>query len=66
MVFVWQVLTDSDAMTFGKRLLFTIAFPFGQYFIGTSLGNVIRYKQKMASQFDAEYDDEEEYDDYDY
>ena len=66
MIFVWQVLADSDAMTLGKRILFTIAFPFGQYFIGTVLGRVIRYKQKMASQFDAEYDDDdEEYDDYD-
>jgi hypothetical protein len=51
MVFVYNVINDAAAMRGGKLLLFSIVFPFGQYYIGTYLANVIRHMQSREDTF---------------
>lgn len=51
MYFVYKVISDADVMRGGKLLLYTIAFPFGQYFIGTYLVNVVKHMQAKEDTF---------------
>lgn len=60
MLFVWNVLTTCDAMTTFKRVLFSVFYPFGQFFIGKYLSTVIRNSTKLASTYESEYDEEDD------
>lgn len=51
MVFVYNVIHDADAVRGGKLILFSIAFPFGQYYIGNYLANVVRHMQSKEDTF---------------
>lgn len=51
MVFVYNVIHDADAVRGGKLILFTIAFPFGQYYVGNYLANVVRHMQNKEDTF---------------
>lgn len=51
MVFVYNVINDAAALRGGKLLLFSVAFPFGQYYVGTYLANVIRHMQSKEDTF---------------
>lgn len=42
-IFVFNVLHDVDVMRGAKLLIFAIAYPFGQYWIGAYLNNVLRH-----------------------
>ena len=63
MFLVWRIMSDSDDNATVKSIIFGILFPFGQYYIGNYLGNVVRHNQKKVRQFDAEYDEDDDYDD---
>ena len=69
MYLVFNVMYNSDNTSLAKPIIFALLFPFGQYYVGTFLGNVVNHNQKKIAQFEAEYEDEydeydEEYDDY--
>ena len=64
MFLTWKIMYDSDNTSTVNPVIFGILVPFGQYYIGTYLGNVVRHNQKKVSQFEADYDDEDEYEDY--
>lgn len=51
MIFVYTVINDTGAVKGFKLLLYTIAFPFGQYFIGAYLGNIVRHMQQKEDTF---------------
>jgi carbon starvation protein CstA len=51
MMFVYTVIHDADALRGAKLLFYTIAFPFGQYFIGAYLPNIIRHAQAKEDTF---------------
>lgn len=51
MLFVYTVIHDADACQGVKLILLTIAFPFGQYYIGTMLVNVIRHMKEQEATF---------------
>lgn len=49
-IFVYTVIHDADVMHGFKLILFSVAYPFGQYYIGAYLSNVVRHmKQKEAT-----------------
>lgn len=51
MIFVYTVIHDTGAVEGFKLWLLVIAFPFGQYYIGTYLHNVIRTMQEREATF---------------
>lgn len=51
MIFVYTIIHDADVMHGVKLLLCAIAFPFGQYYIGNYLTNVIRHMNKQEETF---------------
>ena len=51
MVFVYNVIHDADALRGGKLILFSVAFPFGQYYVGQYLANVVRHMQAKEDTF---------------
>lgn len=51
MIFVYNVINDAQALTGGKLILYSIAFPFGQYFVGNYLANVVRHMQAKEDAF---------------
>ena len=51
MIFVYNVINDASVMSGPKLLLFTIAYPFGQYYVGAYLNNVIRHNKNMEDTF---------------
>ena len=51
MIFVYTVLHDSKAVSTGLLVVYTIAFPFGQYYVGNYLSNVIRHQQEKENTF---------------
>jgi hypothetical protein len=51
MIFVYTVIHDADALRGFKLFLFTIAFPFGQYYIGAYLNNVIAHNMAREDTF---------------
>ncbi len=49
-IFVYTVIHDADVMHGFKLVLFSVAYPFGQYYVGAYLSNVVRHmKQKEAT-----------------
>ena len=48
---VFTVINDAGAVTGFKLLLLAIAYPFGQYYIGAYLSNVIRHMQESEATF---------------
>lgn len=50
-ILVYTIIHDAQAMTGFKLILFTIAYPFGQYYIGAYLANVIRHMQEKEETF---------------
>ena len=51
MKFVWDVLNDTDAMSGFKKLLFTLAFPIGQYFICSYIATIVKKQLKQEGVF---------------
>lgn len=51
MIFVYQVIHDSGVIVGGKLWLFSIAFPFGQYYIGNFIVNAIRHMEEKEETF---------------
>lgn len=51
MLFVYTVIHDADAVQGFKLILLTVAFPFGQYYIGTMLANVVRHMKEQEATF---------------
>ena len=51
MIFVFNVINDAGVMSGPKLVLLTIAYPFGQYYVGAYLNNVIRHNKKMEATF---------------
>lgn len=51
MIFVYTVIHDADVMSGFKLLLFTVAYPFGQYYIGCYLSNVVRHMKDKEATF---------------
>ena len=49
--FVYNVINDADAVSGGKLMLYTIAFPFGQFYIGSFLANVIKHNMNKEATF---------------
>lgn len=54
-IFVFTVLRDTEAMSTGKTILFSLFYPFGQYFIGDFLYTVLVNRDRVAETFDNEY-----------
>lgn len=50
-ILVFTVIHDANAVTGIKLLLLTIAYPFGQYYVGAYLSNVIRHMQESEATF---------------
>ena len=51
MIFVNGVLKDSGAVETGKRITYSILYPLGQLFIGTSFINIIKNTAKEVQTF---------------
>ena len=51
MSFVYMVIHDADVLPGGPLILYTIAFPFGQYYIGTCLANVVKHRAEQEDTF---------------
>lgn len=51
MIMVFNIINDAQAMTGLKLILFTVAYPFGQYYIGAYLINVINHMKKQEATF---------------
>ena len=51
MLFVYNVIHDADAVRGFKLILLTVFFPFGQYYIGAYLSNVIKHMQEKEATF---------------
>lgn len=51
MIFTYAVINDAKALTGFKLFLFSFAFPFGQYYIGTILVNIVRRMIKQEDTF---------------
>lgn len=51
MLFVYTVLHDARVMSIYKLIIFAVAYPFGQYYIGSYLANVIRHMQEREATF---------------
>lgn len=50
-VLVYTVINDAGAVTGFKLLLLAVAYPFGQYYVGAYLANVIRHMQESEATF---------------
>lgn len=50
-VLIWTVLTDTDATSFTTKLLLSVAFPLGQYYVGNFLPTVIKNLGKEEETF---------------
>lgn len=50
-IFVYTVIHDADAMQGFKLIVMSVAYPFGQYYVGTMLANVIRHMQEKEDTF---------------
>lgn len=50
-VFVYKVISDADALRGFKLILFSVAFPFGQYFIGSFLSNIVKHNMEQEDTF---------------
>lgn len=50
--FVYKILDDSDIMSKGKAMMFSIIYPLGQYYIGNYIVNVISHKEKKMETFE--------------
>ena len=51
MIYVYTVIHDANAVTGFKLFLLTVAFPFGQYYVGSYLANVVRHNQEREATF---------------
>ena len=51
MVFVYNVINDAQVTTTGKRILMSIFYPFGQYYVGNYLANVMKHLQEKQETF---------------
>lgn len=51
MSFVYMVIHDADAVSGLPLILLTVGFPFGQYYIGAYLANVIRHQAEQEATF---------------
>lgn len=51
MLFVFIVIHDAGAVTGFKLVLLTIGYPFGQYYVGAYLANVVRHMQEREETF---------------
>ena len=51
MVFVYTVINDARAVKGLKLLLLSVAYPFGQYYVGVYLGNVIKHMKEQEDTF---------------
>lgn len=51
MIFVYTVIHDAEAMSGFKLILISLLFPFGQYYVGTMLSNVIRHMKEREATF---------------
>lgn len=51
MIFVYTVIHDAEAMSGVKLILMALLFPFGQYYVGTMLSNVIRHMKEREATF---------------
>lgn len=49
--FVYLILSDADAVAGLPLLLYSLAFPFGQFYIGAYLSNVIKHKKVQEDTF---------------
>lgn len=49
--FVYNVIKDADALSGSKLFLFSVAYPFGQYFIGAYLANIIKHNMEQEAIF---------------
>lgn len=50
-VLVYTIINDANATKGAKLLILAVAYPFGQYYIGAYLVNVIRHMQEQESTF---------------
>lgn len=50
-IFVYTVIHDAEAMSGFKLIFISVAYPFGQYYVGTMLSNVIRHMQEKEATF---------------
>ena len=51
MIFVFSVIHDANAVTGFKLFLLTVGYPFGQYYVGAYLANVVRHMQEREETF---------------
>ena len=51
MLFVYNIIHDADAVRGFKLILLTVFFPFGQYYIGAYLSNVVKHMQEKEATF---------------
>lgn len=51
MKFVYDVIADSAVLQDWKFWFFVIAFPMGQWYIGTCINNAIKYNKKIEETF---------------
>lgn len=49
--FVYSVINDAQAVTGAKLFLLAIFYPFGQYYIGAYLTNVVRHMKQQEATF---------------
>lgn len=49
--FVYTVIKKSNALTTGKRWLFSLLYPMGQWFIGNYLANILKNQKKIKDVF---------------
>lgn len=49
--FVYTVIKKSNALTTGKRWLFSLIYPMGQWFIGNYLANILKNQKKIKDVF---------------
>lgn len=50
-IFVYNVIHDAEAVTGFKLLLLVVFYPFGQYYVGQFLGNVLRHAKNREETF---------------
>lgn len=51
MTFVYMIIHDADAVSGVPLILLSVGFPFGQYYIGAYLANVIRHQAEQEATF---------------
>ena len=49
--FVYTVIKKSNALTTGKRWLFSLLYPMGQWFIGNYLASILKNQKKIKDVF---------------